>query len=87
MNLDTLFPELVDKDAALTPVGLFLVKLPKGCVAVFMKAEYLAAIGRGKGIIRLRAFHQRLLTAEKERELSEHRALAQAVGVGVGHEV
>ncbi|MFH0809362.1 MAG: hypothetical protein V2A77_02655 [Pseudomonadota bacterium] len=87
MKLDTLFPELVGKDAALTPVGLFLVKLPKGCVAVFTKAEYLAAIGRGKGIIRSRAFHQRLQAAAEERELSENRTVAQAVGVGVGHEV
>jgi len=58
--LDDLFPELAGKPVAFTPGGLVLVRLPKGCVAVFTRAEYLAAVERGKAVLRSRTLHRRL---------------------------
>jgi hypothetical protein len=66
MSLDALIPELAGKPLAFTPGGLVLVRLPKNCLAIFTRADYLAAVCRDKGLLRSRALHQRL-AGEKEK--------------------
>jgi hypothetical protein len=59
-RLDDLLPELAGKPVAFTPGGFVLVRLPKGCLAIFTREDYLAAVGRGRAVLRSRTLHRRL---------------------------
>jgi hypothetical protein len=68
MNLAVLLPELGERPSALTTSGLFLVKMSKGTVAVFLGEEVKAALGRGKALLRMRQHHARCQAAKQSRQ-------------------
>jgi hypothetical protein len=59
-GLATLLPELGNRPSALTSSGLFLVRMGRGCVAVFTSEEFKAALRRGKAVLRSRLIQRRL---------------------------
>lgn len=67
-GLAALLPELGDRPTALTTGGFFLVRLPKGCLAVFTEAEYRQALRRGKAVLRSGRHHARLAREAEKRD-------------------